>query len=156
MPLLKLEALQLSTRAALAAGLAYWAATFFHSEYAIYALVAAVIVTDLSAEHTRKLAWQRFAGTLLGALAGAAMSYVIPTGPIALGVGILVAMLLSFALRVGAAARVAGYVAAIVLMAHGHEPWTYAVLRAWDTALGIAAALMVSFLPKLMRDRGAG
>lgn len=153
MHLPKLDALQLSIRASLAAALAYWAATLFQSQYAIYALVAAVIVTDLSAESSRKLAWQRFAGTLVGALVGAALTYVIPVGPIALGVGILVAMLVSYVVRVGAAAKVSGYVAAIVLIAHGDDPWRYAVLRAWDTSLGIAAALLVSFLPKLVRER---
>lgn len=153
MRLLPLEAVQLSFRAALAAALAWWAATFFHSEYAVYALVAAVIVTDLSAESSRKLAWQRFAGTLVGALTGAAMTYVIPLRPIALGVGILVAMLASYLVRVGGAAKVSGYVAAIVLIAHGDDPWRYAVLRAGETSLGIAAALLVSFLPKLVRQK---
>ena len=155
MHLLKLESLQLSIRAALAAALAYWAATLFQSGYAIYALVAAVIVTDLSAESSRNLAWQRFAGTLVGALASAAMTYVIPVRPIALGVGILVAMLVSHLVRVGAAAKVSGYVAAIVLAAHGDDPWRYAVMRAFETSLGIGAALLVSFLPKLVRDRDA-
>lgn len=155
MPMFKLEAMQLSVRAALAAALAYWAATLFRSDYALYALVAAVIVTDLSPESSRKLAWQRFAGTLVGAVSGAALTYVIPVGPVALGVGILVAMLLSYVLRVGAAAKVSGYVAAIVLLAHGDDPWRYGILRAWDTALGIASALLVSFLPKLVRDRDA-
>lgn len=153
MPALKLKALQLSLRAAIAAALAYWAATLFRSEYAVYALVAAVIVTDLSGDSSRKLAWQRFAGTLVGALVGAALSYVIAIRPLALGVGILVAMLVSYLVRVGAAAKVSGYVAAIVLLAHGDDPWRYAVLRAWDTSLGIAAALVVSYLPKLVRER---
>lgn len=148
-----LDPLQLSVRSALAAALAYWAATWFRSEYAVYALVAAVIVTDLSAERSRSLAWQRFAGTLVGAVAGAALTYVIPIRPVALGVGILAAMLLSHLLRVGDAAKVSGYVAAIVLLAHGDDPWRYAVLRAWETSLGIAAALLVSFLPKLVRAR---
>ena len=153
MPLLKTPALQMSTRAALAAAMAYWAATFFDSEYAIYALVGAVIVTDLSPATTRKLAWQRFAGTLVGAASGAMLSYVIPVGPLALGVGIFLAMLLSYLLRLEAAARVAGYVAAIVLLAHGDHPWSYAILRAWDTALGIASGLLVSFVPKMMGGR---
>lgn len=153
MPALKLKALQLSLRAAIAAALAYWAATLFRSEYAVYALVAAVIVTDLSGDSSRKLAWQRFAGTLVGALVGAALSYVIAIRPLALGVGILVAMLVSYLVRVGGAAKVSGYVAAIVLLAHGDDPWRYAVLRAWDTSLGIAAALVVSYLPKLVRER---
>ena len=153
MPLVRTIGLQSSLRAASAAAIAYWVAAFFPTEHAIYALVAAVIVTDLSPRISRHLAWQRFAGTLVGAATGASMTYLLPVGPIAIGVGIFVAMLLTFALRLDGAAKVSGYVAAIVLLAHGDEPWVYAVLRAWETAIGIAAALLVSYVPKLMRER---
>lgn len=148
---LRTPALQLSIRAAVAAGFAYWLSTLFSSDYALYALVAAVIVTDLSPVSTRRLAWQRMAGTLVGAGVGAAMTYAVAAGPIAIGAGILVAMLLSCLLRLEAAAKVSGYVAGIVMLAHADDPWVYAVLRAWDTVLGIVAALAVSYVPKLLR-----
>ena len=145
--------IQLSARAAAAAAIAFWVASFFDSHYAVYALVAAVIVTDLSPDATRALAWQRLAGTLVGALIGASMTYVALDGAAAAGLGILIAMLLSYLLGLNGGAKVAGYVAAIVLLVSGSDPWTYAVMRAWDTALGIVSALMVSLVPMLMRER---
>ena len=49
------------------------------------------------------------------------------------------------------AARVAGYVCAIVLLEHGANPWVYAFWRFTETVLGIAVAIAVSLVPKLLR-----
>jgi len=149
-----LPAFQLSLRAAAAGALAFWIATLLGAHYAIYALVAAVIVSDLKPAASRRLALQRMAGTAIGALAGALFSDVIPRGPIAIGVALMVSMLCAFACRFEAsAARVAGYVTAITMYAHGEEVWMYAFDRAWETMLGIAAALVVGLVPLWLRDR---
>jgi uncharacterized membrane protein YgaE (UPF0421/DUF939 family) len=147
--------LQLAIRASLAASLAYWAATACGSEYAIYALIAAVVVSNLSPQETRKLAGPRLVGTVVGAVGGAVATYVLPVGPIGLGVAILVAMLTMFLLHLQAAAKIAGYTAAIVMFTHTGDPWIYAAERAFDNVLGIGAAVLVSYLPKLIRDRPA-
>ena len=116
---LTFTALQLSVRAAVSAGLAVGIAQFLELQYPIYALIAAVIVIDLSPSKTRQLALQRLIGTLLGATVGAALSYVLPAGPLAIMISILAAMLLTHVARVPAAAKLAGYVCGIVILAHG-------------------------------------
>ena len=108
-------AIQLSVRAAVSAGLAVGIAQFLELRYPIYALIAAVIVIDLSPVKTRQLALQRLIGTLLGATVGAALSYVLPAGPLAIMISILAAMLLTYVARVPAAAKLAGYVCGIVI-----------------------------------------
>ena len=60
-------------------------------------------------------------------------------------------MLLSWGLRLDAAAKVAGYVCGIVILSHDAAPWGYAVYRVIETLLGIAMAVLVSLVPKLMR-----
>jgi len=144
-------ALQLSTRAALSAGLAVAIAQFLELQYPLYALIAAVIVMDLSPSKTQQLAWQRLAGTLLGATVGAALSSALPPGPLAIAFSILVAMLLSYAVRLQAAAKLAGYVCGIVVLAHGAHPWSYALYRLIETLLGIGSAVLLSYVPKLLR-----
>ena len=148
---LGITALQLSLRAAVSAGLAVAIAQLLELQYPVYALLAAVIVMDLSPSKTLHLAWQRLAGTLVGATVGAVLSYVLPAGPLAIGVSVLVAMLLSYVLRLQAAAKLAGYVCGIVVLSHGANPWSYAGYRVIETFLGIATTVLVSLVPKLLR-----
>lgn len=66
-------------------------------------------------------------------------------------VSILTAMLLSYVVHLQAAAKLAGYVCGIIVLAHCAHPWSYAVYRVIETFLGIAMAVLVSLVPKLMR-----
>jgi len=148
-------ALQLSTRAALAAALAVALAQWIGLAYPIYAMIAAVIVTDLDPAQTRTLALTRVAGTALGVILGAVMSLYLPHGPIAIGVAIFVAMFLAHLLGRKDAARLAGYGCALVILGYSNDPWTYAFFRFVETLLGIGVALALSAIPKLMREPDA-
>jgi len=144
--------MQLSTRAAAAAGLAVVAARLLRLEFPLYAMIAAVIVTDLAPKRTRQLALPRLVGTVIGAALGAALSQSGPPSIGLLVVGVFAAMFLPQVLRVHDAAKLAGYVCGIVLLEHGDGAWTYAVYRLVETVLGIGIAVLVSLVPKLMAD----
>ena len=150
MPLTSLSAIQLALRAAIAAALALAVAQQLALDFPLYAMIAAVIVTDLSPARTRELALPRLAGTVLGAVTGATLSMVLPPGPLAVGIAILVTMLMSNVLRFENAAKLAGYVCGIVILDHHGEPWRYAALRFVETLIGIFAAVGVGFVPKLL------
>lgn len=142
---------QLSLRAALSAGLAVWIAQLLQLQFPLYALIAAVLVTDLSPPQSRLLGLRRLAGTVLGAAAGAALTQVLPPGPASIGISILGVMLLSQLLRLEAATKLAGYVCGIVMLDFSAEPWTYALYRLIETLVGIGVGVVVSFVPKLIR-----
>jgi len=149
-PSAPITAIQSSLRTAVAAASAVAIAQFLELEYPVYAVISAVLVMDLSPHKTRQLAVPRVLGSLLGAVVGGALSYPLPEGPLAIAVGILVAMLISYGLRMPAAAKVAGYVSGIVVFAHGAHPWSYAYHRTMETLLGVGMAVLVSLVPKLL------
>lgn len=148
---IKLADIQLSLRAALAAGLSVAVAQLLGLPYPIYAMISAVLVTDLVPAESRKLALPRLGATLLGTVMGASLNTFLPPSVWTLAFGVLGAMLLSDVLRLRHAAKVAGYICGVVLLEHGDQPWLYASIRMAETLVGIGAALLLSLLPKLVR-----
>jgi uncharacterized membrane protein YgaE (UPF0421/DUF939 family) len=147
-------ALQVSVRAAAAAGLAVGVAQLLRLEFPIYAMIGAVLVTDLSAARTRQLGVPRMAGTIVGAVFGAVISplgAIHDIGAILIAVGVFAAMFTSYLLGMKDSAKVAGYVCGVVLLTHSATPWSYAVYRVLETGLGIGAAVSVGLVPKLLR-----
>ena len=146
------SALQLSLRAAVAAGGAVAIARLLNFRSPLFALMAAVIVMDLSPASTRRQALHRLVGTLVGGVVGAVFTLILPQSPWAVAAGILTAMLLGYAIGLrGMAAKLTGFVCGIIVLTRGDDAWTYAVSRTIETLLGIGMAVLVSFVPKLLR-----
>jgi uncharacterized membrane protein YgaE (UPF0421/DUF939 family) len=124
-----MSALQLATRASAAALIAVVIAEWARLQYPLYAMIAAVIVTDLSPARTRALALPRLAGTVIGAGIGAAAVPVLGGGVLTMALGVLVAMFMAQTLKWPEAAKLAGYVCGLVVLEHGDQAWTYALLR---------------------------
>jgi uncharacterized membrane protein YgaE (UPF0421/DUF939 family) len=110
-------ALQLSIRSAVAAGLAVAVAEWLHFHYPLYAMIGAIIVSDLSPSQTRRLALVRVAGSALGATVGAATCCFLTPSPWSIGLSVLIAMFLGHLIRLQGAAKVTGYVCGIVCSA---------------------------------------
>jgi uncharacterized membrane protein YgaE (UPF0421/DUF939 family) len=146
-----MRGLQLALRASVAAGVAIALAQLFGLEHPIYAFLAAVIVTDLVPSQSRTLALHRIVATLIGAVCGAILSPLLPPGPLAIGVSILIAMLICQLVQIPDAAKVAGFICGIVVFEQSAEPWLNASHRFVETTLGVIVALLVSYVPKLIK-----
>ena len=147
---LSIPAIQVSARCAFAAAVALGIANALDMLFPIYAVIAAVIVTDPSAVETRNQSIPRLLGTIVGATLGAVLSPWLAAGPAAIAIGIFVAMALSHGVGMPSAAKLAGYVCAICLLQETAAPWTYAWWRFAETALGIGVAVLASLVPPLL------
>jgi uncharacterized membrane protein YgaE (UPF0421/DUF939 family) len=111
-----------------------------------WAPISAIVIL-LSTIDRLTLAWQRFAGTALGAALGALVAIFFPPNWIAYGIGIFVCGCLSALLRIGSAYRFAGITFTIVLLIrHDRPPWIVATHRFIEVSLGIAIALLTTVL----------
>ena len=144
-------ALQLSSRAAAAAGLSLVIAQRLHLEFPLYAMIASVIVTDLSAVETRRLGRARLVATIIGAALGALLSQLSYARPLAIALGIGSSMFIMHAAGYASAARVAGYTCGLVMLQYHEHPWVYAWYRFYETVLGIFIATLVGYVPLVLR-----
>ena len=111
-----------------------------------WAPISAIVVV-LSTINPRTIAWQRFAGTALGAALGALIATYFSPNWIVYGVGIFLCGIFSALLRIEGAYRFAAITLSIVLLvAHIRPPWIVAVHRFVEVSLGIAVALVVAVL----------
>jgi uncharacterized membrane protein YccC len=105
------------------------------------------IVILLSTINPMTLAWQRFAGTALGAALGAIIAQFFGPHWLVYGAGIFVCGIVCAVLRVGSAYRFAAITLTIVLLvAHLRSPWIVATHRFVEVSLGIAVALVMTMV----------
>lgn len=141
------EPLRLPLRAAASATLAVGIALTFSLGSPVYALVSAVVVTDLDPAQTRKQALPRVVGTFLGGAFGCVATLLLQPGAWAVGVAVLLPMFLCQLLKQSAAAKLAGYVSGIIVLGFSTHPWIHARDRLIETLVGIAAATAISAIP---------
>jgi uncharacterized membrane protein YgaE (UPF0421/DUF939 family) len=145
-----LRLVQLPLRAGLAAALSQAIAVFLGLPYPAFAMVAAILVTDLAPEQSRQLGLRRIGGTLIGAALGAMLGAILEPHPWSIALSIVAAMSMSNLLRADEGARLAGFTSAVVLLSPGGgNPWNFALHRFLETVLGILVAWGVSHIPRL-------
>jgi uncharacterized membrane protein YgaE (UPF0421/DUF939 family) len=138
------DSVQDSVRTTVAAVIALLLARLLKMPESYWAPVSAIVIIQ-STIPPRTLGWQRFVGTALGAVLGAALATYFSPSIVVYGLGILLCGLLAFLLRVGGAYRFAGITLSIVLLIpHTSPPWIIGVHRFLEVSLGIAVALVVS------------
>jgi len=138
------EACIISVRTAVAIVISLLAARSLGLSEFYWAPISTIVIM-LSAIHPLTLAWQRFAGTALGALIGALIANYFHPNWVIYGAGIVVCGILSQLLRLGAAYRFAAITMSVVLLVrHDRGPWIVATHRFVEVSLGIAVGLIVS------------
>ena len=113
------------------------------------------IVILLSTINPLTLAWQRFAGTALGAALGALTATLFRPNWVVYGTAIFVCGIVCSLLRLSSAYRFAAITLSIVVpIAHERPPWIVASHRFVVVSLGIAVALLVTAIWKVPAKAG--
>lgn len=140
------DAVILSARTAVATVASFLLARSLKMPEFYWAPISTIVII-LSTIPPRTLAWQRFAGTALGALLGAVIATYFRANWLAYGLGIFACGIVSSVLRVASAFRFAAITFTIVLLiAHSRPPWIVAAHRFIEVSLGIAVALLVTLI----------
>ena len=109
-----------------------------------WAPISATVIL-LSTINPLTLAWQRFAGTAVGAVVGALIASYPRQNWMVYGAGIFLCGILIAVLRLGAAYRFAAITLSIVVLTtHRRPPWIVATHRFIEVSLGIAVALLIT------------
>ena len=133
-----------SLRTAVAAVAAMLVARLLKLPEYYWAPISTIVIIQ-STIPPRTLGWQRFVGTALGAVLGAALATFFRPSAMIYALGILLCGVLAWLLRVGGAYRFAAITLSIILLIpRTRAPWLVGWHRFLEVSLGIAVALMVT------------
>lgn len=139
-----LDSLLDSVRTTLAAVAAMLLARLLKMPEYYWAPISTIVIIQ-STIPPRTLGWQRFVGTALGAVLGAAIATFFHPTAVVYAMGILLCGLLAWSLRVGGAYRFAAITLSIILLIpRARVPWITGWHRFLEVSLGIAVALVVA------------
>jgi uncharacterized membrane protein YgaE (UPF0421/DUF939 family) len=111
-----------------------------------WAPISAIVIIQSTID-PRTLAWQRFAGTALGAVLGALVATLFPSSALVYAAAIFLCGVLCALLRFRGAYRFAAITLSIILLiAHTRPAWIVASHRFVEVSVGIAVALVLSEL----------
>jgi uncharacterized membrane protein YgaE (UPF0421/DUF939 family) len=111
-----------------------------------WAPISAIVIIQSTLD-PRAVAWQRFAGTAIGAVVGAFIAAFFPSNTLVYAAGIFFCGALCDLLRIRTAYRFAAITVSIILLiAHQNAAWIVAAHRFVEVSVGIAVALAVAEL----------
>lgn len=142
--------MQLAVRAAVGAAVSLAIAHWLKLDTPIFALIAAVIVTDRNPAETRRLAIRRVISTAIGAGCGVVLAQFLGQSSWEAGIAIFVSIVLSIAVTQLGDPKIAAYLCALIVINFSGEPLHYAFYRFIETVLGIVVAWAISLVPKLV------
>jgi uncharacterized membrane protein YgaE (UPF0421/DUF939 family) len=150
---LTLDALLDAARTTVAAVLSLLLARTLKLPESYWAPISAIVIIQSTLD-PRAVAWQRFAGTALGAAAGALIATFFPSNALVYGAAIFLCGAFCALLQLRSAYRFAAITLSIVLLiAHQRAAWIVASHRFVEVSVGIAVALAVA---ELWPSRWAG
>jgi uncharacterized membrane protein YgaE (UPF0421/DUF939 family) len=142
------QALEHAARTTVAAAVSLIAARALGLPEPQWAAISTMIVTQSTLGAALTISGERFAGTILGASAGALLGSYLDSSALGFALGVLCLGLVCPLLHLDRAAyRFAGITLAIVILVSGNQPaWLIASHRSLEVSLGIVTGLVFTAL----------
>lgn len=137
-----------STRTAVAAIVSLWIAHLFRLPEVYWSAISTLVITQSSLGAALTVSWQRFVGTLLGAIVGGMVATFFGPQVAVFGATVFILGLLCMLTRSDYSAyRFGGITLAIVMLVPSTSPaWRIALDRFAETSIGIGVALILTML----------
>jgi uncharacterized membrane protein YccC len=137
-----------SARTAIAAVASLLVAGLFRLPEAYWAPITTLVITQSSLGAAFSVSWQRFVGTMLGAVVGAIVVSQFGSRVLVFGISVFILGLLRAVARSDLTAyRFGGVTLAIVLLIRRTgSPWQIAFGRFAEVSIGIAVALILAWI----------
>jgi uncharacterized membrane protein YgaE (UPF0421/DUF939 family) len=143
-----------SVRTAVAAVAAMLLARLLKLPEYYWAPISTIVIIQ-STIPPRTLGWQRFVGTAMGAVLGAALATFVRPTPLVYCLAILGCGLMAWIFHIKGAFRFAAITLTIVLLIpHSAAPWIVGWHRFLEVSLGIAVGLVVTTIWRLPQETG--
>jgi uncharacterized membrane protein YgaE (UPF0421/DUF939 family) len=159
--LTKLQVLEHSSRTAITAILSMVAAELVHLPQSYWAPITTIVITQSSLGSALSVSGERFLGTALGAVVGAAFATYFGPHLFVFGISVFVMGLCCAVFQANRSAyRFGGVTVGIVLLLPRTEPaWRFALHRFAEVSIGIAVALIMTLIwperpPRNRADEG--
>jgi len=138
------QSLEHAVRTAVAAVASVLAARLFRLPEAYWAPITTLVITQSSLGAALTVSWQRFVGTVLGAVVGAIVATYLGPQTLVFGASVfLLGLICAVAHADRSAYRFGGITVAIVLLIpRPSPPWQIAFHRFAEVSIGIAIALI--------------
>ncbi len=136
------------------ASMGYGLGLLLHTQQAFWAALTAIAVTQQSYADTRASSLDQAIGALIGGAVGLAAAYLGHDSYVAYALAVVLVIMCCWGFNVGGAGKLGATTATIVMLVPHTGPfWTVATTRLGEVTLGIACALLVTWLASRLETR---
>ena len=130
-----------------AASLGYGLGLLLHTQQAFWGALTAIAVTQQSYIDTRKSSIDQVLGAAIGATIAITGSYLAQDNYLVYAITMAISIVLCWLFNIGSAGKLSATTVTIVMLVPHQGPfWTIALTRLGEVTIGIASALLVTWL----------
>jgi uncharacterized membrane protein YgaE (UPF0421/DUF939 family) len=152
-----LDGLSMAAQGLAAGSLGYGVGLLLHTQQAFWGALTAIAVTQQTYMDTRKSSVDQVIGAAIGGTVALIGSSVATDNYPAYALTMAIAIVLCWCFKVGNSGKLSATTVTIVMLVpHAGPFWTIALTRLGEVTIGIASALLVTWVAHWLEDRWPG